>query len=260
MSCSTNTRISNHRCDRWMCVCIGKRHPSAASLSFWGGNDLLDDIPHRLKDKHRVLLVGMGGSGKTAIAAMVTYRWLQESPAPVLWLHAGNADFEEYPGVHLSTGCCRPTISGFGYGGLLFRRTTRSSETVSIGDRRRMEWKRSEWFSKRHSPGICLPLLVTSRQGFPKFQRVEVGDLSREDAIAVLGAYAGWKDYQSDPDANRLCKALSYHAYALEIAGANLDVDEFLTPATLLNEIAKKPHESEMPAGMAEPGRENVGR
>ncbi|MBZ0305426.1 MAG: tetratricopeptide repeat protein, partial [Anaerolineae bacterium] len=214
---------------------------------FRGRKKLIKEIQKALNKDKQVLMQGFGGMGKTALAAECAADHL-----PLLWVKAASTDalfealarpFNAHAAIASQTGeakihLMRQILAGSGVQLLLV-------DDVWDG-------KALNALSEALPPDI--KLLVTSRQSYPLNRLISVRELDEKEALDVLSVYAG-KKHQ---DAADLCKFLGYHAFALEIAGAMLKVDN-LTPAALLRQISANPVDHlTMPLDFAKAGRENI--
>ncbi len=217
-----------------------------------GRDALLAEVLTLLPDK-QVLLHGFAGTGKTALAATVAAQHLQKDKS-IVWLRVGSDDLGS-----LLDALARP----FG----AQQELSQSSEATKPSTLKK--------FFQRHDISLLVlddvwnayalsklletvpestALLVTSRQRYPRLKRVDIGQLKREDSLALLGFFAQ-QEFSSNAYANELCEHLADHAFALHIAGVHL-VSE--TPEKLLKDIREFPHILKMPAEFAETNRESV--
>jgi serine/threonine protein kinase/tetratricopeptide (TPR) repeat protein len=219
-----------------------------------GRNTLLADVQTLLDQDERVLLQGIGGIGKTALAAEVTSTRLQAGKGPVLWLRVGSDDAA---GLMLALAraldpkvVMRSDANPQAIRKLLHARAVR---LIVLDDARNDQTLR--YMLDALPPRF--PLLVTSRQRFPIGKMIDVGELERATALELLSYHAGQNFTADDAAAAELCRTLGYHPFALEIAGKTLLVDE-LTPAEFLRRIADAPHLIETPGAFGETGRTSI--
>ena len=200
----------------------------------FGRADQLARVDRALDGPSRVLLTGLGGAGKTALAAALADKRIDDGKGPVAWLDCGNADadtlFEALAGL-------AGQLSAAGAEQEIRRRTGDAKIKAARDMLARSPLKLLVLDDVREGKALNqvlmavpdpLPVLVTSRLHFP-LDKEEVGDLAPGDAVALLGFHAGRMDFNGDAGAHALCKALGYHPYALEIAGRKLQADD-LTP------------------------------
>jgi tetratricopeptide (TPR) repeat protein len=234
--------------------------PARAPDILFGRDELCKDVQGDLMMDGPVLLHGVGGIGKTALAATIAQQWLADERSPgVLWLTVGTADL---------TGILTGIGSAFGAeGGRAI--AAAPDDAAKLGVARALIGRVQPlvvlddcW----HAPPLAavlqqaipsgVPTLVTSRTRFDAIQaRHDVTRLPRPDSLGLLIHHAG----RSLPprDAETLCETLGDHPYAVEIAGAWLG-DESLEPGDLLRRLGDAPQDLTMPEGFAMPGRENV--
>lgn len=222
---------------------------------------LLAQVYAHLDAKEHVLLHGLGGAGKTVLAATAAAARIEAGHGAVIWLHAGNA-----PGAMLYTALVEhflpPPERGAlrDEGGLIAAAAVaellaRLSPGLIVADD---VWDGTALYQLMQALPPDVPLLVTSRLRFPRMARIEVGDLAPNDAVMLLAHTAGRRSLGQDEAAHALCATLGFHPYALEIAGTVLELDPLLTPARLQQQIAQAPHAIPMPAGFAAEGRVSV--
>jgi tetratricopeptide (TPR) repeat protein len=219
-----------------------------------GRGQLLDELQALLDQNEHILLQGIGGIGKTSLAAEVTGARLQAGKGPALWLRVGNEDAAELmlalaraldPGVVM-----RSDANPQAFRKLLGARAIR---LIVMDD----AWNDQTLRYMLDALPPQLPLLVTSRQRFPIGKIIDVGELELATALELLSYHAGQTFTPEHTAAAGLCRTLGYHPFALEIAGKTLQVDE-LTPEEFLRRIADEPHLIESPGGFGEAGRTNI--
>jgi serine/threonine protein kinase/tetratricopeptide (TPR) repeat protein len=219
-----------------------------------GRNSLLADVQTLLDQDERVLLQGIGGIGKTALAAEVASTRLQAGKGPVLWLRVGSDDAA---GLMLAlTRALDPRVvmrSDANPQAIRKLLHARAVQMIVLDDARNDQTLR--YMLDALPPRF--PLLVTSRQRFPIGKMIDVGELERATALELLSYHAGQHFTADDADAAELCRTLGCHPFALEIAGKTLLVDE-LTPAEFLRRIADAPHLIETPGAFGEAGRTSI--
>jgi DNA-binding SARP family transcriptional activator/tetratricopeptide (TPR) repeat protein len=260
-----------------------ERVPDAPQTLF-GREKLLQDMFKLLKQGERVLAQGFGGMGKTALAATLAKTFLQQgilqqNPRPVLWLQAG----ADKPEVILGA-LARP----FGAEQDLAKAENKTAFLQNILESQNLAlivlddvWNAYSLSKVQEAIPPGLPLLVTSRQRYPRIKRIYVDRLERSAATKLLLHYAlpplGHSVKESvkvdmvgfdpggvarsdggvpDADTNQLCQLLGDHPFALRIAGLNLR--EGTTVAELLERIRSAPHDLKIPGDFKETGRESV--
>ncbi|MHB8625703.1 MAG: DUF4062 domain-containing protein [Aggregatilineales bacterium] len=224
------------------------------------GRDVLrNEVHEQLDGSGRVLLQGLGGMGKTALARVIAAERLAAGKGPLLWLRIGNTELE--PLLELLAqpfGMQQAVASQIGEAKLNTLALTlaeRGIRLVVLDD----GWVGNDTLRQVVA---AIPreigVLITSRQRYtlPNLHILKVGELVAADALALLGSF-NHHDYATDAKASELCLQLGYHPFALEIAAKTLQLDE-LTPAQLLKRISDAPHDMPMPQDFAENGRASV--
>jgi hypothetical protein len=230
--------------------------------SLVGRDGLIRTLHGLLDDGRQVVLYGLGGVGKTALAATVADQRVEAGLGKYVWLRSGDDD----PDLLLDG-----LIRGLAPAG------QREAMSATTGDARLLTIQQlfaglgvslcvidDAWHAevlrvllRALPPG--LPALVTSRRKFVAAEQIEVAQLAEPDAVCLLALHARDDSAASGPAAALLCQELGYHAYAIEIAGQHLR-QYGSSPGELREQIAGAPHDLAMPAGFAAPGRESVKR
>jgi hypothetical protein len=221
----------------------------------FGREDTLAEVRAHLDQNERVLLQGFGGMGKSALAATVAANWLDDDRGSVLWLHAGSesADtmlealahpFDAHPEITKAAGREKARA--------LQRLLADSPVSLLVLDD---VWDGAALSQVIKAVPRRLPLLVTARQRFALDTIVEVRGLDDDPALKLLSFHAG--QTLSGDDAREICRQLGYHAFALEVAGKTLKVDQ-IRPGELMRRIAAAPHAIAMPHSFAEEGRTSI--
>jgi tetratricopeptide (TPR) repeat protein len=258
---------------------------------------LIREVSLLLDSSSRVLLHGLGGSGKTALAATLADQRVEAGRGPYLWLRPGLADAdaaldalgralcawdtagfpEPVPQSAVSRSSAQspppepflaarspaePTSAGAGGGGhdadLLRLRAAVAASGVTLCV-----------IDDAAQPAVLhallrampegLPVLVTSRRKLALEHQIEVAGLAAPDAVRLLALHACAENVAADPGAATLCADLGHHPYAIEIAGQHLR-QYGGGPAELRAQLAGAPHELAVPGGFAPPGRESIRR
>jgi len=222
-----------------------------------GRDDLLAEINTLLDRGIRVLLQGLGGMGKTSLAAETAARRADSGGAPILWLRAvGDRGenwlkalahpLEAHERIAQAQGDTRQAA---------FRAALIDSgvKLVILDDV--WDGEALKLVMDALPPGF--PALISSRQRFPVGKILDVSELPREQALELLNYHASEQYTLADTDAVELCSRVGDHPFTLEIAAKTLQVD-MITPAELLERIKNSPHLLEMPEGYATPGRSSV--
>jgi serine/threonine-protein kinase len=222
-----------------------------------GRDLLLEEIGALLDRGTKVLLQGLGGMGKTSLAAETVARRIQATSAPIVWLRASGDDgealliamarpFEAQQAVALAKGDAQAGT---------VRQLLKDNEIALVVLDDAWDGKALKRVVDALPPG--LPTLITSRQRFPVGKILDVSELDNAQALELLNFHASETFTLDDADAVELCERLGNHPFTLEIAGKTLQVDG-LTPAELIARIAEAPHLLEMPEGYAAHGRSSV--
>ncbi len=212
-----------------------------------GRDALLAQISAALDKGQRVLLQGMGGMGKTALAAEIAAR--RVSGGSVLWLRAGT---ERAPA--LLEALVRPFDASSIDGSAVRKLIGEAGVKLVVLDD---VWEGAVLKQVIDALPRPLPVLVTSRQRYPLNQIIDVGELEPTTALELLNYHAAQSYTLADADALALCQLVGRHPFTLEIAGKTLLVDG-LQPGDLLRRMGETPHLMKMPEGFAEPGRDSV--
>jgi tetratricopeptide (TPR) repeat protein len=224
-----------------------------------GRQQMIEKVNTWLDASGRVLLYGLGGAGKTALAATIADRRIDARKGPYVWMRTGNADEDvvldglaRCLATALGTGV---TVPPAGDARLLTIDRLMSKIAISLCVLDDV-WNAAALHTvlKAIPPGVAV--LVTSRLKLSIAHQLEVDGLDPADAVRLLAHHAHQDGYASHPDAEALCRDLRYHPYLIEIAGHRLR-QYSLTPAELRRDVDGSPHDLEMPAGFAPTGREN---
>ncbi|MBO3740155.1 AfsR/SARP family transcriptional regulator [Actinoplanes flavus] len=221
-----------------------------------GRHEPVAEVNAALDDGRPVLLHGLAGMGKTAIAATVADERLRAGGRPYVWLRVGEADEE--------------TVFE-----ALLRRLGGGTEAALTGDARLLAlqnlmdragigllvlddvWHGPALFQVLRAVPDRIPVLVTARAKFPLDRQVEIVGLSGDEAVRLLALHWGTAPGAWSRGAADLCRLLGHHPYAVEIAGRHLR-QYGLDAADLAGQIMDAPHDLAMPAGLAPSGRESV--
>jgi tetratricopeptide (TPR) repeat protein len=227
-----------------------------------GRQHIIETVNAWLDADGRVLLYGLGGAGKTALAATIADRRIDARKGPYLWLRTGNADEEVVLDVlarclatALGTEATRATAGDVGLLAIARHMSEIGIRLCVLDD----VWNATALHTVLRAMPDRTAVLITSRFKLGIDHQVEVDGLDPTEAVRLLAHHAREDSYASRPDAEALCRDLSYHPYLIEIAGHRLR-QYSLTPAELRPDVDGSPHDLEMPAGFAAPGRENARR
>jgi DNA-binding SARP family transcriptional activator len=237
--------------------------PEAPSTLF-GREKLLNEILELLKKGERVLAQGFGGMGKTALAATVAKTILQQNKKPVLWLQVGT----ENPDA-IFEALARPFEGQQDLAQaddkVTFLRNILQKQPLSLlvlDD----VWNAYTLSKVMGALPKGLPLLVTSRQRYPRLTRVYVDRLERPASVELLRHHAispyppaNLAEEQRSGGAGErlemLCELLGDHAFAIRLAGLAL---RETTLDELYERIKNAPHDLKIPGELKEVGRESV--
>jgi DNA-binding SARP family transcriptional activator/energy-coupling factor transporter ATP-binding protein EcfA2 len=252
----------------------------AKAEKLFGREPLLKETQSLLQNGERVLLQGLGGSGKTALAAAVAEGHLRNTKnGKVLWLQAGDDDPDALFDAVARAFDARQSLNQTNDKAKIIQDLlVKNKITLFVLDD---VWN-AYGLSKLMEALPKLQFIVTSRQRYPKLKRVDVGRLTREAAIQLLehhalppleqsvkeatditltseisGGVSRSDGGVSDAGTNKLCEVLGDHAFAVRIAGITLAADG-ISASELLERIKDTPHTLKPPAEFAEAGRESV--
>lgn len=224
-----------------------------------GRQDMIETVNAWLDANGRVLLYGLGGAGKTALAATIADRRIDAHKGTYVWLRTGTADEDV-----VLDGLSRCLSTALGVEATLppvgdARLLTISHHLSAAGIRLCVlddVWNAATLHTVLKAIPADVAVLVTSRLKLGIDHQLEVDGLDPSEAARLLAHHAHQDGYASHPDAVALCRELRYHPYLIEIAGHRLR-QYSLTPTELRRDVDGSPHDLEMPAGFAQPGREN---
>jgi serine/threonine-protein kinase len=211
-----------------------------------GREEQVDALYQQLERGERLLLHGMGGIGKTSLAAEIAVRFVEKHGGISLWLYAG----EQPPEALLAAlarafdaqGRITPLAGEAAASAIRNLLSERSVRLIVIDN----AWNEAALKAVVNALPREMPALITSRQRMAAGKIVDVSALAPEQALELLGYHAAQTFAADDKAALELCKLLGYHPLALEIAGKTLQVDD-LTPAELVKQIGEAPHKLRSP-------------
>lgn len=217
-----------------------------------GRDELLGRTSNLLGADGRVLIHGFGGIGKTALAATLAEAYL--STGSVVWLELGQDD----PATSLDAladpfNAQQSLAQAADKSKLLATLLAESGVGLIVLDD---VWNAYTLSVLLDTLPPDVPLLVTSRQRYPRLKRVNVGRLSREAGLELLGLHAA-QHLAKDAGADALCNELGDHAFALRVAGITLASDA-LTPQELLERVKRAPLDLRVPDSLARQDQGNI--
>jgi tetratricopeptide (TPR) repeat protein len=228
------------------------------AFQFIKREDLVDKVQTLIQQHNQLLLVGMGGIGKTTLALKVVLDLISKGQQKILWIELGDAMTETIVDRLRQFAKAKPDLASTLEAGDLslthflnqLQPTLIVLDDVLVG--------RTLGYFLDNTPQI-IPVLVTSRQQFPGLMKVPVESLSINEAVEILSYYyAGNEDYHASPGARALCEALGCHTYAIKIAGSILGTYA-LSPEDLLAEYKEDLSMLEAPGDFTiEPGQESI--
>ena len=221
-----------------------------------GRDDLMQECRALLEDGADICLQGFGGMGKTAIAAKLAADWLDDDRGNVLWLKTGSEDADTVMEALAAPFDAQQEIAAAeGRNKLKALRQIVADNNVTLivlDD----VWDGNALQEVLRAFPRAMAVLVTARQRYALDEIIEIGRLSPESALDLL-KYFSRQTYDDPKQAMELCHQLGYHAFALEIAGKTLKVDQ-IQPEALLKRIETTPHDIAMPEDFAEEGRSSI--
>lgn len=205
-----------------------------------GRDETLRQIEALFEQQQCVSLQGMGGMGKTALAAEIAARRIEQGQGPVLWLEAGNGN----------TDLCLEALARALTDEEGFKQIVQASGRSKIQKIRELlideKIKLVVFDNAQNAEALeqianLLPrdllFLTTSRERYPACSIIDVETLDLPEAVNLLRFHAG--PYAADEaEALDLCQWLGCHPLAVNIAGRSLMTDR-LTPAELKRRISE---------------------
>jgi hypothetical protein len=200
-----------------------------------GRDALLEKISTDLKVKYRVVAWGMGGIGKTAIAAEVADDYLHRKKN-VIWLEAGYASADSM--MEAIAECCNKKALLEKQAGdrryiVLQEIIRESGAKLLVLDNM---WNPTEVEKLLVGVPKRFSVLITSQHRFSIGGNIEIPELDEDAAVDLLGISSDGKDFSKDNDARQLCIQFGNHPYALEIAGRH--IQENISPKELRDKLS----------------------
>ncbi len=282
-----NQQVTSGTTHKWFKTLDELRDAVKASIETWlkeayrgrpGGSSASritdpDDVPHQprkligrekqqtdvralLDDKRQVLVQGLGGTGKTALAATLAADWVEDGQGDVIWLLAGNSDATAlYDALSHPFGAQKEVAVAEGdEKRQLIRQMLRiSGASLLVLDD---AWEGAALHEFLEAIPRKMALLVTSRQRYGLEEIVALPDLTDGKALELLRYHA--RDYAADDtQAGELCTKLGNLPFALEIAGKTMKMNTWAA-VELSQKIAVTPHDMSVPLEFRGEDRENV--
>ncbi len=232
--------------------------PEAPSTLF-GRDKLLKEIIALLKKGERVLAQGFGGMGKTALAATVAKTFVQDKKY-VLWLQVGSDNPDAvFEALAKAFEAQQDLLQAPDKTRFLHEVLKKQNLALLVLDD---VWNAYSLSKVMEALPKGLPLLVTSRQRYPRLSRVYIDRLERPAAIELLMHYAEIPSSlpfspskTTGGQLEALCELLGDHAFAIRLAGLAL---RETTIEELYERIRNAPHDLKVPSELKEVGRESV--
>lgn len=223
---------------------------------FVGREELIARVGALLEDNERVLLHGIGGMGKSALAATIAANHIDVGERIVIWVRAGAAEADAiFEAIGQAFGAQEAIVTTSGDARLqAVRHLLADKNALLVLDD---TWNGQALARVVKALPRRMPLLVTSRLRFPLDEIINVGELEADEALKLLEYHARQRYLSQNTDAGSLCQVLGNHPFALEVAGKTLKVYD-LAPADLLKRIEETPHDLSMPGDFGELGRKGI--
>ena len=212
--------------------------PDGPAEPLFGRDAELDRIRSFVAPGARVLLQGLGGIGKTALAGRLSDE-ARHAGGTVLWLELGQADPEVVLDALSEVLGVRAKMQGDAAertGALRQALKDRKLSLLVLDD----AWNAYALACTLDVIPADLATLVTARVRLPNLTRLEVGRLDRSASLQLLSHHAP-QISASDPQADALCALLGDHAYAVQLAALTLHRSG-QSSGGLLGHLQQHPH------------------
>ena len=207
-----------------------------------GREDLVERVMQQLVEHERVLLHGMAGIGKTALAAKIAGNYIDADQGHVIWVELGRQNADTlFEALARALGKHQQIASTQGAERILAIREMLLDEEKALIVIDNI-WNEEAMLPIIQAIPHTTPLLMTSRTAISiDGLMLHIDALDETEALKLLGFYAR-HDYADDESAVELCNLLGNHPYAIEMAGKRLQTYRHLTPERLINDIKDAPH------------------
>ncbi len=207
-----------------------------------GRGELVTRVQTWLDQGERVLLHGLAGIGKTAVAGSVAAEYIASGKGAVIWVELGRQDADTlFEAVAHVLGQHQKIAGKQGEDRIAaVRELLLQQNALLVIDN---VWAERAILPIMRAIPLTMPLLITSRFAYSVDGiMIAMDALEAEDALALLSHYAR-TDYSKDAGAKGLCQLLGNHPYAIELAGRRLQAYRHLNPDRLVRQIKDAPHD-----------------
>ena len=212
--------------------------PDDPTEPLFGRDDELARIRLLVVPGARLLLQGLGGIGKTALADRLSAE-ARQFGGTVLWLDLGQAEPDVVQDALAEVLGIQTQLKGDASArtGVLRQALQDKQLSLLVLDD---AWNVYALARTLEVIPPDLPTLVTARLRLPNLTRVEVGRLDRSASLHLLSYHAP-RILVSDPHSDALCALLGDHAYGVRLAGLTLHRSG-QSSAGLLSHLQQFPH------------------
>ncbi|GAA4015642.1 BTAD domain-containing putative transcriptional regulator [Deinococcus rubellus] len=206
----------------------------------YGRMAVLNQADQLLLTQGRILIQGLGGIGKTALALALAIKQVSAS-SPVLWLDVG----DDPPDIVLDAlaqplGARRELTRGTApMRAQALQRAILDNKVgaVVLDD----VWSAYTLSRVQEAVPTQVPLIITSRRRYSGLPRLTLERLERSASIELLAHHAPAINARH-PRADALCALLGDHPYALRLAGITMQRHQ-LDPLQLFDQLRGAPHD-----------------
>ena len=219
-----------------------------------GRDALLETIFTELSNDARILLHGLGGMGKTSIAATVAAQYLDAIEGEVIWIELGKQTEDTFFDAIANALGKQADIAGKrgDQRNLAIREMLLEVENLLLVIDN--IWNEQAMIPIMRSIPHSVPTLLTSRKLLSiDGMLLDIEELADDDAMQLLQHHAN-KSYTSDDAALKLISMLGNHPYAIELAGSRLKIYRHITPDKLIGVIRDAPHDTGQLGQIKKPG------